>query len=156
MNKLFKKVSTKTFICGLLIATLALSLIGCSKKVATADTFKSLAESKGFEVSEEAALAQENSLRTVVARRDDTMLCFWEFDNAENAQAIYDQLFEQSQGTEEAAPGAVLEGSNFKKYTIEDVEDFSILSRVENTLIMGVCTIGDKGALTAVTSELGY
>lgn len=156
MNKLLKNFSAKAFVCGLLIATLSLIFAGCSKKVASADLFKSTAEANGFEVSEDSALAQANSLRTVVAKREDTMLCFWEFDNAENAQAIYDQLFEQSQGAKEAAPGAVLEGSNFKKYTIEDIEDFSILSRVENTLIMGVCTIGAKENLKAVTNALGY
>lgn len=152
----FKNFSFKTLMCALLVVAVSFAVVGCSKKAMTGDEFKSVAESKGFTVNSDTAPALDKATKSFVAAKDNTSVYFWEFANAEDAQTAYDTLFNQSQGSDDEAPGAVLEGSNFKKYTFESVEDYSLLSRVDNTLILGACDLDEKETLKSVTEELGY
>ena len=150
--------SLKGIICLTLIFAMVFTLCGCSKDVITGEQFQEEVQSKGFIVDSSSGNIISNATSGYRAVKDGSamIVTFWTFENDEDASKAYESMYNPAEGDDQDLPGTVLEGDNYVKYTTESTEDYSLLSRVGNTLLYAGGDIAEKDTIKDIAESLGY
>ena len=150
--------NVRKILCATLILIMACALYGCSKDVITGEQFKEKIQEQGFVVDSSSDYIMDNATEGFRAIKDGSsmIVTFWTFSSDEEAVAAYDKMYNPSQSEDQELPGTVLEGDNFTKYTVESSDDYSLLSRVGNTLLFAGGDLSEKDTIKEVAESIGY
>jgi len=155
------------FICLILISIIALGVAACSsdakKKAPATKTavdsarFVEVVEKHGFESSELDTRPEDFiGLEQWFAGADEPLrIHFLVYDSADHAQAYLDNL-KSVNDKRKNADSEITKGDNYDYYVVTINETYTIVSRVDNTLIHVMATTDTQKSMDEIISELGY
>lgn len=155
------------FICLILISIVALGVAACNadakkkdprtKTVVDPALFVEEMKKQGFERSELDTRPEDfvGLEQWFVGAEEPLRIHFMVYDTADNAQAYLDNL-KSINGKRENAESEINQGDNYEYYVVTIGETYSIVSRVENTLIHVMATTDAQKRVDEIIAELGY
>jgi len=125
----------------------------------TAQEFRTKMEQKGFEVQDiindlEYPVNIEYAL---IANKDGKQIEFQQFTYKDNAIEFFTQnkiIFTESRGSRYVENNSRF--ANYARYTLRANDLFSVVSRIENTVIYLVVADSDRDTVNDILRELGY
>ena len=135
-------------------------LTGCggNKKSITADTFQNEMEKKNYTVQDvTATYDEETTSKALFAVNTEYQIEFYALKNGAGAKSSYD--FNKSrvviQKTKDAKEKEVKKG-NYVYYTLESSKVYTVISKVDNTVIYASTDSKHKKEIEEVIKNLGY
>ena len=157
-----KKMSFKVGMLALAGIGMCSLLSGCqSKQALTAEDFKSKMEEKGYDLQDcTDQFEGYDFVEQVYVALDDEgsyQIEFYDLSDDAHARDFFSnnvQIFKESKSNMSANTNVSL--GNYEKYTQTDSDQFSMISRIDDTVIYVVEEKENKEAVEAVVKELGY
>jgi hypothetical protein len=161
-----RKMSLR-LICLILISIVIVGVVACSsdakKKAPATKTavdsarFVEVVEKHGFEASELDTRPEDfvGLEQWFVGADEPLRIHFLVYDTADNAQAYLDNL-RSVNDKRKNADSETTKGDNYDYYVVTIGETYSIVSRVDNTLIHIMATTDMRESMDEIISELGY
>lgn len=146
-----------------LMILLLLSLASCGKpKTAlSSDEFQSQMNEAGYEVIDARdQFSDEDPVESVllaIYENGSYQIEFYVFPTESDATQTFDNIksrFESGKGSSSSYSSVTL--SNYSKYTLTTNGEYSVISRIANTLIYVVTTDANKDAVNDTLKALGY
>lgn len=158
----------KALIVLLIIAVIIILAVGglffylnIEKEPITVDEFKSIMESKKYELIDVSAqFAEYDFVKEAYLALDkdaDYQIEFYELSDEENTIAFYNnnkKSFENSKSGNSVE--TTLNGKNYSRYVLSSDGEYMLLSRIDNTMIYVCEDLELKDTIDNVLDELGY
>lgn len=146
-------------ILSIILLTSILLVTGCSnKKSISADEFKQKLEEKQYTIIDRTDNFNDGTkVYSATNPNNSHQIVFYEFSNNDTAINFYDQnksSFEESKGS--GYNDSSISLANYSKYTLETSNEYKVISRIDNTLIIFNVNKSEKAAVKKVIEELGY
>lgn len=151
----------KSLLFSLLLVSVLL-VTGCGNKTAiTSEDFKQKMEEKQYSVDDLTAMFDDsfNMNKVYVATNSDTtyQISFYELKDSDTAANFYEENkkdLEDNKGTGYVDSSVNL--NNYSKYTLETNDEYKLLSKIDNTVIILNVKKNYKDEVNSIIKELGY
>jgi len=148
-------IAFAAFIAGMIFL---MSTVFSDRDPITAEEFRVEMYERGFEVQDRNDdLNQVNIEYALIANKDEKQIEFYQFANERNAIQFFNEnklKFEASKGSRHAESSRNF--ANHARYSLRANDLFSVVSRIENTVIYLVVAASDREAVNDILRELGY
>ncbi len=134
-----------------------LSLTGCQKIIepADSDAFVKAMSDTGLEAEDDS-----NNVNEVwSAKNDDVSYTFYKFESADEAKTgyIYIKMNLDSNYTSDNLNTSTVSKDNYEKYEVDDSTTYSVISRIDNTVIYAYSNDMDNADdIKNIMKKLGY
>lgn len=156
MKRIFKRLTVFS-----ILVMIVFMASGCSKDPITAEQFKTKMEDKNYNIvditSQYASSPEFIKVYVAVTKDSSYQIEYYKFDSTDSAKKAYESTkneIENSKGTTSAHTSVSL--GNYAKYTLSSDGKYTVVSRVEDTLIYSNTTSTYKDKVKEELDDLGY
>jgi len=129
-------------------------VVGAEKEPISARDFSEYMEDNNYFVLD---VEMDEKVYLAIDEDDEYQVVFFEFDDEKAANTLYSNSKSDLEETSERNKSHTeVSGKNYNKYTLSAGDSYSVVSRIENTVITVEADKDDKEEVNDVLKELGY
>lgn len=156
MKKIFKRLTVFS-----ILLMMVFMITGCNKKPITAEEFKTKMKDKKYDVvdiTEQYSSSTEfTKVYVAVAENRIFQVEFYQFDSTDSASKAYSTTKDEVESIKgSSSANTSVELGNYSKYTLSTNGNYTIISRVEDTMIYVNVDSTYKSKVKDIVEELGY